>query len=599
MKSCNHIHNTYLLILTHVCFFLFLSNIHLGWCQENDSFTPIEQIDSYQKILNTDTTRVDIRLKLAKVYLQIEDYAKALTEYNQVIANKNNPGTDENRVMAQTFYGLGLSYSGLEKFEKAIEAYLRAIHYTPEWGHIHAALGAAYANLHKYNTAINVYKTACDILPKDPMVHHQLGNIYNKQGKNDEAIKHQEYAIKLSPTLATAYYQLGLLYSKKNQFKKAISAYETAYTQDPELIEALYNLAQTYIRNGNRQEARKTMQLYEKHKVDIQSIHELRGALQRTQERIQKANILANIGRLYLKNNYYKKAVREYEKSIALNPEGLEALNGIGIVYTMLKRYPEAIEAQNKAIRLQPDFPEAYAGLGLAYFQQNENLLALNKYQKAIAVSRNKGDKRKLEFEEEVHLKIGILLLKQKEYNLAASSYQAVLYINPNNLEAYYNLGLVYAQQDDTVKALEQLTRVVKVAKTLQIQGESEPMILPETYFLMGELYAQQGKDDEAESAYLSSALPKAYNALAQLSAKLAEKLKQQPMREEKLQSATSYAKTAIRINPNIANYHNTLALIAYRNGDLQTAETSIRKAIELDPKNPNYREGLKQILKR
>ena len=562
------------------------------WCQSEESPTLKAQIDSYQKQLATDATRVDIRLQLAKVYLQIEAYTQAVAEYREVISFVGTV-SNHNPALPKGYYGLGLAYAGLEKFEEAIEAYQMAIQYAPEWAHIHASLGAGYASLHRYDEALDAYKTAHDLKPDDAMIHHQLGNIYSKRGKRSQAITYQQRAIAILPTLASAHYQLGLLYSQENRVPEAISAYETAYSADPELIEALYNLAQVHIRNGNKQVAREKMQLFEKRKVVVKPIQDLRGALQRTIEPTQRAGILANIGRIYLKSELYEKAVSEYEKAIALNPKSVEAYNGVGIAYAMLKRYSNAIDAQNEALALQPEFAEAYAGLGLVYLMQNEYDLALTHYRRVVTLNPQFLD---------AHLKIGIILLNQQQYAEAASAYQKAIELNPDKAETYHNLGLCYAHQGKTAEALSNFEWSAKVAQKNQgsLNGNVvKSTFLPETYYMIGELQAQQENYEAAESAYLSSGLPKAYDALAQLSAKIASTYQKQSKRGEKLSAAASYAQTAIRLNPNIASYHNTLALIAYRKGDYQMAETSIRKAIKLDPKNRNYQEGLKQILKK
>ena len=205
----------------------------------------------------------------------------------------------------------------------------------------------------------------------------------------------------------------------------------------------------------------------------------------------------------------------------------------------------------------------------------------------------------------EAHLKIGIILLNQKRYSEAVEAYQAVLALNLGTAEVYHNLGLCYAHQGQIALALSALEKAVDVARRLQAQPAqraevaSEPSFLAETYYLIGELHAAQGNFNAAESTYLSSGLPKAFHALAQLSAKLASRDKTRAKRLAKLAAAANYAQTAIRLHPNIASYYNTLALIAFRQGDYLQAETAIRKAVELEPENLNYQEGLKQILKR
>jgi tetratricopeptide (TPR) repeat protein len=434
------------------------------------------------------------------------------------------------------------------------------------------------------------------------MIHHQLGNVYSKRGDSDAAMRHQQQAIAIAPEFAAAHYQLGLLYAQEKQWGDAITSYRTAYAHDATLVEALYNLAQAYLRTGDTVAAREQMARFEEQKATLAPLYQLRGALQRTRGTVERAQILANIGRLYLKNGLYEKAVWEYQKAIGLDAELVPAYNGMGIAFTMLERYPEAVVAQEKALELQPDFAKAYAGLGLVYFRQNEAELALEHYRHAVALEPEFLD---------AHLKIGIILLNQKRYAEAANAYKATLVLAPDNAEVYHNLGLCYAHQAEALKegagqlsdtrssedlmtaALAALEKSVELS--LSNTGDSaQPSLLKETYYLIGEIQAGKADFNAAETAYLASGLPKAYHALARLSAKFANQQKEDAKRG--LETARRYAQEAIHLNPNVASYYNTLALIDFRRGDYLQAEKAIRKALELDPGNPNYQQGLKQI---
>ena len=136
-----------------------------------------------------------------------------------------------------------------------------------------------------------------------------------------------------------------------------------------------------------------------------------------------------------------------------------------------------------------------------------------------------------------------------------------------------------------TTAALTALEKVIHLSSQAPIQ----PPFLLETYYLIGELQASKGNFSEAEKAYLASKLPKAYHALAQLNAKKADA-------EHGLETAQRYAEQAIDLDPNVASYYNTLALIEFRLGDYRQAEQAIRKALALEPNNQNYQQGLKQI---
>ncbi len=555
------------------------------------------QIRTYRAQLAADGAQVSIRLKLAKLYLQIEAYTEAVEAYQQVItvldvnSVPKSASDAHDPDISEVYYGLGLAHTGLEKFDDAIAAYQRSIASAPDSAYTHAALGNAYANTHRYTEALKAYKIAIALDSKDKMIQHQIGNVYSKRGEHTAAVRHQRQAIALDPKFGAAHYQLGLLYAHEKRWDDAINAYRTAYQHDPTLVEALYNLAQAYRRIGDTTAARELMERFQERKAVLDPLHQLRGALQRTQDTTERAQILANIGRLYLKDENYEKAVSEYQKALGMNPKFAPAYNGIGIAYTMLGRYPKAIDAQQSALALQPDFVEAHAGLGLAYLRQNRTELALKHYQQAVALDP--------QFVE-AHLKIAMILLNRGSYAAAAEAYQTIIALKPDDAEAYHNLGLCYAYQaraaGDTRQQLDmELTNAaltaLKKAVDLSSQSPTQPLFLAETYYLIGELQAGKGDFSEAEKAYLASKLPKAYHALAQLSAK-------KPGAEPgaTLETAQRYVQQAIDLDPNVASYYNTLALIEFRRGDYQQAEQAIRKALELEPNNRNYQQGLKQI---
>ena len=483
-----------------------------AFCQEtSDAVDITTRIRAYKAELVVDGTRIETRLQLAKVYLQIEAYTEAVDEYHRIIAVMEantvpgSEGVGRNLDISATYYGLGLAYAGLEKFEDAVVAYQRAITSVYDWAYTHAALASAYANMHRYTEALDAYKVAVALDPNDEMIHHQLGNVYSKRGERSAAIAHQQRAVAIAPEFAAAHYQLGLLYAQEKRWTDAITSYQTAYTHDETLVEALYNLAQAHLRAGNPSAAREQMALFERQKSALLPLQELRGALQREQGTAGRARILANIARFYLKNGFYKKAVWEYQKALGMDPKLVLAYNGLGIAYTMLGKHSEAVTAQQKALELQPNFAKAYAGLGLAYFSQDEAESALQHYQRAAALEP--------QFLE-AHLKIGTILLKQKRYAEAIDTYKTSAALAPDTAEIYHNLGICYARQ---------------------------------------------AKAD--------------------------------------LEAARRYAQEAIRLDPNVASYYNTLALIDFRRGDSPQAEQAIRKALELEPENRNYQQGLRQIL--
>ena len=568
-----------------------------GFCQDGDAAPPevSAQLRAYKARLAIDGTQTQVRLKLAKVYLQIEAYTEAVDAYRHVIAAVEASGVNpkESTDIATAYYGLGLAFTGLEKFADAIAAYQRVIAQRPDWSHPHAALAGAYVNMHRYAEALAAYKIALDLDPNDAMMHHQIGNVHSKRGDHAAAMHHQRRAVAISPEFAAAHYQLGLLYAKEKTWDAAIRAYQTAYAHDETLIEALYNLAQAYRRAGDTDAAREQMHRFETRKATLLPLQTLKGTLQRTEGTAERAQILANIGRLYLKNGFYEKAVWEYQKAVAMDGELVPAYNGLGVAYTMLGKHAESVKAQQRALELRPDFAQAHAGLGLTYFRQNALDSALDHYRRAADMDPDLLD---------AHLKIGVILLTQERYAEAIDTYHRLLEMKGDDPDIYYNLGLCYAhqarrartaQQSPDQRAIRDLADAALTAleKAIGLSAASDAAFLPEAYYLIGEIQAGNRDEAAAARAYLKSGLPKAYHALARLAA--------QPVGGPQgvdLEKARRYAEEAIRLAPDVASYYNTLALIDFQRGDYLQAERAIRKALALQPENRNYQEGLKQI---
>ncbi|MBT9438251.1 MAG: tetratricopeptide repeat protein, partial [Desulfobacterales bacterium] len=67
-----------------------------------------------------------------------------------------------------------------------------------------------------------------------------------------------------------------------------------------------------------------------------------------------------NRGVAYAFLNQYERAIEDYNKAIALDPNNAEAYNNRGVAYAFLNQYERAIADYNKAIALDPNFAMAY-----------------------------------------------------------------------------------------------------------------------------------------------------------------------------------------------------------------------------------------------
>ena len=105
-----------------------------------------------------------------------------------------------------------------------------------------------------------------------------------------------------------------------------------------------------------------------------------------------KARGYNNLGISYNKKGQHDRAIEDYNKAIAIDPNYAHAYYNRGTVYGRDKvQYDRAIEDFNKAIQLDPNFAQAYYNRGFAYFLSGNRGRAISDLQKACDLGDDVG----------------------------------------------------------------------------------------------------------------------------------------------------------------------------------------------------------------
>jgi predicted O-linked N-acetylglucosamine transferase (SPINDLY family) len=122
-------------------------------------------------------------------------------------------------------------------------------------------LGAAYLGLREYERAEDAFSRAIRIDASQPENHNNLGSALRQQGRLAEAKNSFSIALDLKPDYVAARYNLGNLHREARDFSDAVRCYAMVLETEPNHSNALNNLGNTLRLMGHVEEA---MQAYDK-----------------------------------------------------------------------------------------------------------------------------------------------------------------------------------------------------------------------------------------------------------------------------------------------------------------------------------------------
>ena len=226
-------------------------------------------IAEFKKALILDPTNVNVRNSLGVCYGVQNDLDKALREFDAAISQ------DPNEFMA--IYNIGMVNLLKEDKHRALEFFLKA--------------GAVSENVFE--------------------VIFQTGRVYVEIECYEEAKNFLESAIKLQPTFGSAFRYLGECYAGLRCYKKAISAYKSTIKLNPSDAASLSAIGHLFDLQGENPEISMTFCLQS---VEISPDNGL---------------YRHRLGSLYLKQNRYEEALKEFEAAKELGYDSVQHIEQI------------------------------------------------------------------------------------------------------------------------------------------------------------------------------------------------------------------------------------------------------------------------------
>ena len=182
----------------------------------------------------------------------------------------------------------------------------------------------------------------------------------------------------------------------------------------------------------------------------------------------------------FMQENKYDKALKEFKKAVAFDPQNDTAFTYIGKIYLSQGKTSDAINAFKEVVKLQPTSVTARVNLGNAYLQAK---------QYADSEKQFKAGARMDPLNPLPDYTLGHQYLLTDRLAEAEAQFKKVEKVSPRDANVFYSLGSVYNKQgryEDAVKSLE---------KALQLKKS-----FPSANYELGVAYANLGQTDKAEA---------------------------------------------------------------------------------------------------
>ncbi len=287
------------------------------------------------------------------------DPERALTILEEAITlNQRDPSI-------RLTFGNILNAVGL--FEKAEEAFRKALKRQPNFPQANNGLGMALSGQKRHREAVKYYEMAIRQSSGFVFAYSNLGAALLEAGDSKEAVKILQNAVDLEPGNSVSQKNLGTALMQIGDAKSAMHHFQQAIKNDPADLEASKNLAIVALKSGRLEESELALQ-----------------RILSKEPTYKDARLL--YGDVLFEKGHYEASVEQY-RSLGTNDADMTLGHiKIGKAYSHLGRFTDAAESYKQALEIDPALSAALTGL--ARITKSENSLEIMEQMESLLESQ-------------------------------------------------------------------------------------------------------------------------------------------------------------------------------------------------------------------
>ena len=541
-----------------------------------------DAILAWAKIAELDPENIFARIELADLFREQKLYDQAIAQHQAIVEIKED---DPYRVCL-SHREIGKLQEEKGDYEASLTSYDAALALTAPGNWLrkdlqHRIVGM-YAADGNWEGLIEYYNGKLETRPNDPELIGLLASAHIENQQLDEGIAAYRKGLALAPTDTNL--RLNLIAALRNaeKFEEAAAEYETLSEGQPDDFGIYRELGELYLQLEDEARARTAYQ----------------EMIDRDPENASTHLILAEI---YAGHEWIAEAVAAFEKAISLAPENLDFIEYFGEFYLRQGNRGQAVETWHRMV-------EGDLGTAANYDRLAKLLSTKHFHTEAIAASRQAVALEPGEYRYREAL--ARLLLQNKEYDEALTQYTEAEKLAPNEFFAEHTADQqieIYRRQGTLVEKLETLEaapetfdqqkQLAKMYLKLGNMSYATEILTKAKAFQpndvrvnrwLAELYAQQGRRDEAVTTYTHLIEIDPENAREYYA-----EMARAHLHVTDFESAAYAAKQAVAHSPRNPEGYQMLAEIAKQTGNYETAIDNLRQAIRLRPEATDTRAEL------
>ncbi|KAI1882049.1 hypothetical protein AGOR_G00246690 [Albula goreensis] len=326
------------------------------------------------------------------------------------------------------------------------------------------------------------YRKALEINPQHNRALFNLGNLLKSQGKEEEAEQLLKDSILFGPHFADAYSSLASLFAEQKRFAEANEIYLQGIENCPDSSDLHNNYGVFLVDTGDGERA----SIHYQHAVRLKPAHyvamvnlgrllrssndnkEAEAWYKRALQVVRKVEILTPLGALYYNTGRYEEALQVYREAAALQPESADIWLALAQVLAMAGRSKEAEKMTFGIISKNAACIECYRLLSAIYSKRGSHGEALDALEKALQQNPKEPGVRA-----ELHFSKGNQLREMNLLDHAFESYKLAVELNPDQSQAWMNMGGIQHIKGDYASARKYYQRALQLSPGSKLLKEN------------------------------------------------------------------------------------------------------------------------------